>query len=104
MDDSWTQKEFELVAARMGGELTREEITSLACVARGLSVSQEAELLALEIETVKIRRKRIVSKLGTRSLAAAVSLLKSGGRVLTDEALTPGPRSRLSHLAERVLA
>lgn len=99
----WTQKEFELVAARMGGELTRAEITSLACVAKGLSVSEEANLLALEIETVKIRRKRIVSKLGT-PLAGAVSLLKSGGRAVTDETAAPGRRSRLSHLAERVMA
>lgn len=105
MDDfSWTEKEISLVSARMGRELTRAEVVSLASAAKGLSAEAEATELGLAPEEVRRRRRQLLAKLGSPTMREAVARLKGGPSDLPKPDVRPGPRSRLSHLAERVLA
>lgn len=103
MDDfAWIQKEIDLVSTRMGSELAREEIISLARAAQGLSAKQEAAELDLPVAEVQQRRRRLLAKIGSRSMTEAVARLK-GGAAADIRLAKPGPRSRLSQLAERAL-
>lgn len=104
MDDfSWTQKEIGLVSARMGSELTRAEVISLASAAKGLSAVEEAAELGLSVAEVRERRRQLLVKLGSRSMSEAVARLKGETHRRDKSGVKPGPRSRLSQLAERVV-